>query len=93
MILCEKATCTLHIWVRVIMCIVSMTLLKQKHLKNNTKLKITTALIPLYIADFDSYPLELLVSCSLKSYLSAFTYSRSMKQASVTTVQIHSTKI
>lgn len=62
--------------------------IKQKHLKNNTKLKITTALIPLYIADFDSYPLELLVSCSLKSYLSAFTYSRSMKQASVTTVQI-----
>lgn len=58
--------------------------IKQKHLKNNTKLK----LIPLYIADFDSYPLELLVSCSLKSYLSAFTYSRSMKQASVTTVQI-----
>lgn len=61
---------------------------KTKTPKKNTKLKITTALIPLYIADFDSYPLELLVSCSLKSYLSAFTYSRSMKQASVTTVQI-----
>lgn len=69
-------------------CFYDISKKKKKHLKNNAKLKTTTALIPLYITDFDSYPLKLLVSCSLKSYLSAFTYFRSLKQASVTTVQI-----